>query len=339
MPTSALEGSKVSFLLTLQPSSPNLTHEMLESVGIEADEIVISRDQGQIYIYLHLTHKIRGYTLDACLQTLVSTHGLLINPQRKENSDSTGYTRSICQHTVTDSILQMLAAHEERGDRNFHRWVHPSPETSEGIENRGYKKLKTKLRLHHGGSNAAQKGIYVLRLEHKGAAPKPFLFYVGKATNIAQRIQQHHDGIGAYCVTGEPFTRVEPITQGSADDLESWERNEVLARMFESGIDNVRGWMYTFRTMPVEQKLSAFDQICEKFDRCRKCGRGTHFVRDCQALSADLWTCGMELRPTYGSAVLDPAVHDRLEDAERRISEAARGIADIARAMVGGHGP
>ena len=67
--------------------------------------------------------------------------------------------------------------------------------------------------------------------------------------------------------------------------------------------------------------------------------REERFVRDCQALSADLWTCGMELRPTYGSAVLDPAVHDRLEDAERRISEAARGIADIARAMVGGHGP
>jgi hypothetical protein len=81
--------------------------------------------------------------------------------------------------------------------------------------------------------------------------------------------------------------------------MESWERNEVLTRMFEFGIDNVRGWMYTLKTMPVAQKLSAFDQICEKFDRCRKCGRGTHFVHDCHALSADLWTCGMELRTTY----------------------------------------
>ena len=120
------------------------------------------------------------------------------------------------------------------------------------------------------------KGIYVLRLDNK---PTPF-FYVGKSSNIAERIQQHKDGRGAYCVTGEPFTQVPPVTHGSVDNMDSWERDEVITRMFEFGINNVRGWMYTLKTMPVEQKVSAFDQICEKFDRCRKCGRGTHFVRD-----------------------------------------------------------
>lgn len=179
---------------------------------------------------------------------------------------------------------------------------------------------------------APVKGIYVLQLDNK----QPPSYYVGKSNDINQRIQQHTDGTGASCVAGEAFTSVEPLTKGSVDDMESWERNEVLTRMFEFGIDNVRGWMYTFKVMPIQQKVSAFDQICEKFDRCRKCGRGTHFVRDCQAMSADLWSCGMELRPAYNvmstdqQMELDAAVEERsraetaLAAAELRIAEAAR---------------
>jgi hypothetical protein len=117
--------------------------------------------------------------------------------------------------------------------------------------------------------------------------------------------------------------------------MESWERNEVLTRMFESGIDNVRGWMYTLRTMPLEQKLSAFDQICEKFDRCRKCGRGTHFVRNCQALSADLWTGGMELRTAYNTSSSDDTAQ-RTRAAEAALADAGRMIAEAARMLAGG---
>lgn len=190
-------------------------------------------------------------------------------------------------------------------------------------------------KLIHNNQNT-NEGIYVLRLTNK---PTPF-FYVGKAINIEHRIAQHASGSGALCITGEPFERVEPVTKMSADDMESWERNEVLARMFEFGIDNVRGWMYTLRTMPLEQKLSAFDQICEKLDRCRKCGRGTHFVRDCHALSADLWTCGMELRTVYRGASTEVANAEcQVALAERRIAEAAladaeRRIAEAARVLM-----
>jgi hypothetical protein len=108
----------------------------------------------------------------------------------------------------------------------------------------------------------------------------------------------------------------------------------VLTRMHEFGIDNVRGWMYTFKTMPTEQKISAFDQICEKFDFCRKCGRNSHFVRDCRALSTDLWTCGMELRTVYGRQT----VHQQLEavaDAERRMAEAKHMVSEAMRVLNG----
>ena len=226
--------------------------------------------------------------------------------------------------------FRLLVDHEETKNVNFSRWVNEKFPFNGAS---GYIRLKSKLKPK---SQMQDAGIYVLRLTNK---PTPF-FYVGKAINIEHRIAQHASGSGAVCITGEPFERVEPVTKMSADDMESWERNEVLARMFEFGIDNVRGWMYTLRTMPLEQKLSAFDQICEKLDRCRKCGRGTHFVRDCHALSADLWTCGMELRTVYRGASTEVANAEcQVALAERRIAEAAladaeRRIAEAARVLM-----
>ena len=102
----------------------------------------------------------------------------------------------------------------------------------------------------------------------------------------------------------------------------------MLARMYEFGIDNVRGWMYTLKTMPLEKKLSAFDLICENYDLCRKCGRGTHFIRECGAVSTDRWTGGMEIRSKYnGLSSMDQQTE--LDDAvaERRRAEAALAIA------------
>ena len=105
-----------------------------------------------------------------------------------------------------------------------------------------------------------------------------------------------------------------------------WEQSEVLTRMHEFGIDNVRGWMYTFKNMPIEQKVSAFDLICEKFDLCRKCG-GKHYIRECRSTSTDLWTGGMELRPMYGWSQAS------MQDSERRIAEVQQIMADAMQAV------
>jgi hypothetical protein len=53
-------------------------------------------------------------------------------------------------------------------------------------------------------------GIYVLCMN----SSQKLFFYVGKANDIAHRIKQHEDGGGAYCITGEPFTQIDPITEG-----------------------------------------------------------------------------------------------------------------------------
>lgn len=165
-------------------------------------------------------------------------------------------------------------------------------------------------------------GIYVLKFNDAGQPS----FYVGKSNDIAQRLEQHAKGSGAACVSGRSFTRVPVVSKGSVNDLEAWERAEVLELMFQYGINAVRGWKYTLCSMPLEQKLSAFDDVCERFDLCRKCGRGSHFVNECHTVTTDRWTNGLELRSYYHQPAEGrlAAEHEGRLAAERRNAEAVR---------------
>jgi hypothetical protein len=313
-------GGKTSFLFTLQSTSSCLTSPMMEEMGIHVDEIVSSYDsiQNVYYAYIHTAYKVRDESFEMAMSTLASTHnirGSIDNGHKSITSSVVKTSQMIEDHPG----FRMLVKHEENENPTFKRWA---DETNHPKTTFGYKRLKSKLRSK-GAINA--KGIYVLRVDNR---PRPF-FYVGKAENIEKRIEQHQNGTGAYCITGEPFTRVEPVTKGSTENLGSWERDEVLARMYEFGIDNVRGWMYTLKTMPLEQKLSAFDQICESYDLCRECGRGTHFIRECGAVSTDRWTGGMEIRSKYNVLSSMDQQTTELDDA---VAECRRAEAALANA-------
>lgn len=129
-------------------------------------------------------------------------------------------------------------------------------------------------------------GVYVLQTNTG-------MYYVGKSNNISARIQEHRSGLGAACINDSNF-RIIPnlLTSGSTSDLESWERNETLQRMKVHGIDKVRGWMFTSKTLTDANRQDAFNQICEKFDLCRRCGRNTHFADKCFARTRDGWSGG-----------------------------------------------
>jgi hypothetical protein len=121
------------------------------------------------------------------------------------------------------------------------------------------------------------QGVYVLY------NPTTRTRYVGKSNNVDSRIDQHQQAEGC-------LVREKPVTTGSASDLESWERNEVLTRMYRHGMDSVRGWRYTSRgALTMEERVSARDDIMEKFDLCRRCGRNTHFADTCFAKSPAFW--------------------------------------------------
>lgn len=124
-------------------------------------------------------------------------------------------------------------------------------------------------------------GIYALQ-DSSG------LIYVGKSVDRAKRIRQHRSGQGTSFLSGE-INEIPLSTIGSIHDLESWERNETLSQMYLKGIDQVRGWMFSSPTLSPIQKRQAYQQVCEKFDLCRKCGRHTHFANECRARSLAFW--------------------------------------------------
>ena len=124
-------------------------------------------------------------------------------------------------------------------------------------------------------------GIYALQ-DSSG------LIYVGKSVDRAKRIRQHRSGQGTSFLSGE-INEIPLSTTGSVHDLESWERNETLSQMYLKGIEQVRGWMFASQTLSPVQKRQAYQQVCEKFDLCRKCGRHTHFANECRARSLAFW--------------------------------------------------
>jgi hypothetical protein len=130
-----------------------------------------------------------------------------------------------------------------------------------------------------------REGVYVVMGIPSG------IFYVGKSNDIECRIDEHKHGEGAYCLAGDSGIVEIPklITSGSVADLESWERNETLARMKAHGIERVRGWMFTASVLSLKDKEDAFHQICEKFDLCRKCGHGGHFAEQCASRCKPDW--------------------------------------------------
>jgi hypothetical protein len=125
----------------------------------------------------------------------------------------------------------------------------------------------------------AAGGIYAL--EH----PRTGQVYVGKTTHMDRRMQEHaeeHPGLS--------LKRLPLLTQGVMVDLESWERNEVLTRMYRDGTDAVRGWKYTRKgALTRKEELAARDDIMEKFDLCRRCGRTSHFKAACFARTGAPW--------------------------------------------------
>lgn len=137
----------------------------------------------------------------------------------------------------------------------------------------------------HRAMTSAKAGVYVLG-DERGR------MYVGKSQDVERRIEQHLAGSGTEFLTRGQIRRLEVGEAGTERDLESWERNETLARMYKHGVDKVRGWMFTSVGLSAEQEEQAFAQICEKYDLCRQCGRNSHFADKCFARSRAFWACG-----------------------------------------------
>ena len=83
------EGSKTSFLLTLQASSPRCTNELMVGVGIQVDEIVSTYDQIHDVGYAYI-HMARGITQEKMM--LAMEQGKLSNPSPVDSVQSSMYS-------------------------------------------------------------------------------------------------------------------------------------------------------------------------------------------------------------------------------------------------------
>ncbi len=115
--------------------------------------------------------------------------------------------------------------------------------------------------------------IYILRLQEGK-------FYVGKSDNVANRYQQHINGIGSAWTRKYTPICIEKIIKCTSSFDEDKITKEYMSKY---GIDNVRGGSY------VEVELSEFHiealkmEIWAAKDLCTQCGRSGHFIKDCYA--------------------------------------------------------
>jgi hypothetical protein len=128
--------------------------------------------------------------------------------------------------------------------------------------------ITTKRKQYPFTKHSTRSGVYAVKLNDGK-------IYVGKSQDIDLRIAQHAQSKGS-------LTEIPIITKPIVNDFESWERNETLAQMKRHGIEKVRGWMYTSDVLTKSDITSIQEQMREKYDLCRICGKSGHFASDCK---------------------------------------------------------
>lgn len=115
--------------------------------------------------------------------------------------------------------------------------------------------------------------IYVLKL--KGGK-----YYIGKTSNLDNRIQQHESGkASSWTKLYKPISIVDTMMQDK--DMYFTELALTLEYMKKYGIDNVRGSTYSNVTLTKSQKSEIQRHIRGEYDLCFTCGIDTHFSELC----------------------------------------------------------
>ena len=128
-------------------------------------------------------------------------------------------------------------------------------------------------------------GVYVLELNNDQC------FYVGKASNIQERVEQHKNGAGSAFVKAKGgVKRVLTPDLPREESLTSWEQKETIYQMMKRGFNHVRGWEFTFtKSLTTDELKTIRTLIFGTGDLCRNCGNPGHFVSGCKTKSKAPW--------------------------------------------------
>ena len=117
------------------------------------------------------------------------------------------------------------------------------------------------------------ENIYILKLINSK-------YYVGKTHNIENRYEQHINGSGsAWTKKYKPLAIIKKIKSTSQFDEDKY----VKEYMSKYGIENVRGGTYTSIELDYVSLLQLQKELWHSKNLCTRCGRNSHFVKDCYA--------------------------------------------------------
>jgi cellular nucleic acid-binding protein len=107
-------------------------------------------------------------------------------------------------------------------------------------------------------------------------------WYVGKTTNLAERVRQHASGSG-----GSEWTRMFAVVRVAEDKPMTGphdESNTTLEYMRKYGMDNVRGGPFCKPVLEDSERAVIRQQINALRDVCYLCGLPGHFAGSCRAV-------------------------------------------------------
>lgn len=117
--------------------------------------------------------------------------------------------------------------------------------------------------------------IYILELENGK-------YYVGRTSNLQQRLQNHFSNSGSYWTKKhKPLRLIRKIE--NCDSIFD-EDKFVKETMAEFGVDNVRGGSYVQDYIPSDAKGLIEKEIRFAKDLCISCGSENHFVHQCDTV-------------------------------------------------------
>jgi predicted GIY-YIG superfamily endonuclease len=103
-------------------------------------------------------------------------------------------------------------------------------------------------------------------------------YYVGKTTNPEFRLDVHFDGHGSQWTKKYPPVQLLEIYK----DCDPFDEDKYTKKMMmKHGINNVRGGAYVQIELPDETVRLLEKELLMVSDKCIKCGKHGHFVKDC----------------------------------------------------------
>ncbi len=133
--------------------------------------------------------------------------------------------------------------------------------------------------------------IYILKLNNNK-------YYVGRTTNLDNRIRDHKYGYGSAWTKKHGFVE---LLETFNNESPFYEDMIVKTMMHTHGIENVRGGSYSQIVLPKEQYALLLREINGATDKCFKCG-GDHFVSKCTKNNEQQETIGIGWR-IYASGI------------------------------------